>query len=88
MGGGGYLVCQVTEVVFDLSKGFVLGEIDESFGHLSEELFSVGSQLLEEIFNAGLAVCGRGETKRRRRRRHSVRPGVRSRMRVEFALCV
>jgi hypothetical protein len=82
------LVCQVAEVVFDLPEGFVLGEIDEPFGHLPEELFGVGPQLPEEVFDAGLAVGGRRETNRRRRRRHGVRPGVRSRMRVEFARCV
>jgi len=86
--GGGYRVCQVAEVVFDLPEGFVLGEIDESFGHLPEELFGVGPQLLEERFDAGLAVGGRRGRNRRRRRRHGVRPGVRSRMRVEFALRV
>jgi hypothetical protein len=88
VGGGGYLVCQVAEVVFDLSEGFVLGEIDESFGHLPEQLFGVGPRLPEELFGAGLAVGGRRERNGRRRSRHGVRPGVRSRMRVEFAMCV
>lgn len=43
MGGGGPVVCQVAEVVFDLAEGFVFGQIDESLGHLTEEVLGVGS---------------------------------------------
>jgi hypothetical protein len=43
MGGGGHLVCQVAEVVFDLPEGFVFGQIDESLGHLTKKLLGVRS---------------------------------------------
>jgi len=39
---GGELVGQVPQVVLDLPEGLVFGEIDESFGHLAEQLFGVG----------------------------------------------
>ena len=43
MGGGGQVVCQVAEIVFDLPEGFVFGQVDESLGHLTEKLLGVGS---------------------------------------------
>lgn len=88
MGGGGHLACEVAEVVLDLSEGFVLRQIDEPFGHLSEDLFGVGAQVLEEVLDAGFAVGGGLGRRRRRRGRHGVRPGRGSRVRVEFALDV
>ena len=88
MGGGGHLACEVAEVVFDLSEGLVLREIDESFGHLSEEVFGVGADMLEKVLDAGFAVGGGLGRSRRRGVRHGVRPGRGSRMGVEFALDV
>ena len=56
MNVGGELVGQVAQVVLDLTEGLVFGEIDESFSHLAEQCFGVGSQLLEKVVDACFAV--------------------------------
>jgi hypothetical protein len=53
---GGELVGPVAEVVLDLAEGLVFGEIDESLGHVTEPLFGLGPQLLEEVLDACFAV--------------------------------
>jgi len=84
--GGGHLACQIAEVVFDLSEGFLLRKIDESFGHLAEEVFGVGPQLPEQVMNACFAVGkGRGSS-RGSRVTHTVHPGKKSWIGVEFSL--
>ena len=73
---GGELVGQVAQVVLDLAEGLVFGEIDESLGHLAEQGFGVGAQLLEEVLNTGFAVLRGLRRSRRSSLEHGVRPGV------------
>ena len=47
---------EVAEVVFDLAEGLILREIDELFGHLAEDVFGIGAELLKESLNARLTV--------------------------------
>lgn len=62
MGGGGEVVGEVVgevaEVVFDLAEGLVVGEIDESLGHLAEDVLGVGAELLEQGLEAPFTVLG------------------------------
>jgi hypothetical protein len=53
---GSELVGEVAEVVLDLAERLMFGEIDQSFGHLAEQLFGVGSQLLEEVLDTGFTI--------------------------------
>lgn len=76
MGVGRELVGQVAQVVLDLAEGLVLRQIDEAFGHLAEDAFGIGPQLLEEVLDTGFAVlCGLRRS-RNGSLQHGVRPGV------------
>ena len=56
MGVGGELAPEVAEVVLDLAEDFVLGEIDELFGHLAEAGFGLRPQDSEEGLDTGFSV--------------------------------
>jgi hypothetical protein len=56
VGGGGELVGQIAQVVLDLPEGLVFGEIDESFGHLTEDGLGVAAELEEEGLQASFAI--------------------------------
>jgi hypothetical protein len=58
VGGGGQVVGQVAQVVFDLAEGLVLGEIDEALGHLAEGVLGVRAEAGEEVLDTGFAVFG------------------------------
>lgn len=75
---------EVAELVFDLAEGFVVGEIDEEFGHASEDVFGVGAKLLEEGLDAGLAIVGGGQGGRGRGVRHGTVLVLHRRLRFGF----
>lgn len=48
----------VAQVVLDLSERLVLGQIDETLGHLAQGGFGVGAELLDQRLDACLSVIG------------------------------
>jgi hypothetical protein len=75
VGGGGPVVGQVAQVILDLPEGLRLGEVDEAFSHVAENLLTVGSQAGHEVLDAGLAVGGGGASGRCRGVVHGAHPG-------------
>lgn len=53
---GSELVGLVAEGDFDVAEQLVIGDIDESLGHLSGGLFQAREDLLGEFLNASFAV--------------------------------
>lgn len=47
---------QVTQVIFDLAEGLVLGQIDKAFGQVTQRLIGLGAQLAEESLDTGFTV--------------------------------
>jgi hypothetical protein len=84
MGGGGQVVGQVAQVVFDPAEGLVFGKVNEALGHAAEDLFGVGPELAEEGLDTGFAVIGGLRRGGNSRVQHGDRPGVTPKGRFGF----